>query len=302
MGVCSLGLFACSKTATVSGTYYYYENGKYDGAMYIKFGATKWTDDEERNGDYKINGKNIVLYMGLESENNVFLSGTVKGDEVKLNVSGEQYVYKKNADLDILPEKSLVFEPNADKTAYTVTGIGELSGEIVVPDTYKKKPVVEIADNVFNKNDNITSVTIGNNVKSIGDYAFSWCSNLASVTIGNNVKSIGEDAFHGCSSLTRITIPDSVTSIGGYAFYNCRNLTSITIPESVTSIGWSAFYNCSSLTGITIGNGVTGIGPYAFENCSSLMGITIGSGVTGIGPYAFENCSSLMGITIGSGV
>ena len=42
-----------------------------------------------------------------------------------------------------------------------------------------------------------------------------------SVTIPNNVTSIGSSAFRDCSGLTSITIPNSVTSIGNYAFFIC---------------------------------------------------------------------------------
>ncbi len=61
--------------------------------------------------------------------------------------------------------------------------------------------------------------------------AFSYCSRLTSVTIGNGVKSIGYMAFEGCTSLERVTIPDSVTSIGDGAFYGCTSLEKIHCPE-----------------------------------------------------------------------
>ena len=67
---------------------------------------------------------------------------------------------------------------------------------------------------------------------------------LKSVTIGNNVTSIGENAFKSCYGLTRVTIGNSVTSIGSSAFYGCFGLTSVTIPNSVTSIGSDAFRGC----------------------------------------------------------
>ena len=94
----------------------------------------------------------------------------------------------------------------------------------------------------------LKKVTI--NSGDIPGYAFSNCSSLTSITIGNNVTSIGAYAFSYCSSLTSITIPDSVTSIGDYAFSYCSSLTSITIPGSVTSIDNFAFYDCSSLTSV----------------------------------------------------
>ena len=120
----------------------------------------------------------------------------------------------------------------------------------------------------------LTSLTIGNNVKSIGDYAFSGCIRLASVSIGNSVTSIGDGAFYDCSGLTSVSTGNSVTSIGAKAFSGCSGLTSVTIPNSVkTIIGDYAFTNCNNLTSVTIGNSVTSIGGGAFSGCTSLKDV-----------------------------
>ena len=125
---------------------------------------------------------------------------------------------------------------------------------------------------ILHGNETITSVTIGNNVTSIGERAFENCSNLTTVTFGENsqLTSIGDNAFYDCSSLTSIIIPNSVTTIGDNAFYDCSSLTSIIIPDSVTSIGEWAFYGCGLLTSIIIPDSVTTIGDSAFSNCSNL--------------------------------
>ena len=156
--------------------------------------------------------------------------------------------------------------------------------------------VVSIADKVFSRNENITSVTIPNSVTTIGDMAFAGCSSLTSVTIPDSVTTIGYAAFYNCGSLTSVTIGDSVTTIGDEAFYSCSSLTSITIPDSVTTIGYYAFYRCSSLTSVTIPNSVTMIGGYAFAGCDSLTSVTIPDSVTTIGEEAFRDCSSLTSI------
>lgn len=98
-------------------------------------------------------------------------------------------------------------------------------------------------------------------------------SKLTSITIPENITSIGRCAFSGCDSLTSITIPDSVTSIGSAAFENCSGLTSIVIPDSVTSIDHWTFQYCTGLTSATIGNGVKSISRYAFWDCASLKDI-----------------------------
>lgn len=134
---------------------------------------------------------------------------------------------------------------------------------------------------------------------SIIDYGvcLSW-KWLSSVTISNNVTSIGQSAFAGCSSLTNLTIGNGFTSIGNYAFQSCSGLTSFTIPSSVESIGNLAFYRCTSFTSIDIPDNVTSIGNSVLQSCSSLSSCTIGSGVTSIGSNAFSFCTSLSSITV----
>lgn len=97
---------------------------------------------------------------------------------------------------------------------------------LVLPDDYNGEDY-EIYSHAFYCCTNLKSVTIGNNVTSIGNYAFSACYGLTNVTIGDSVTSIGNRAFSGCSGVTSIEIPNSVTSIGNYAFYAWSGLTDI---------------------------------------------------------------------------
>ncbi len=124
---------------------------------------------------------------------------------------------------------------------------------IIIPETYKGKPIISIGNYVFKDNNKIKSITIPEGVTSIGDYAFSHCSSLTSITIPDSVTSIGYAAFAHSSSLTSITIPDSVTSIGEFAFYDCSKLKAVYYTG--TKSQWNnitiADYN-SDLTSATI--------------------------------------------------
>ena len=95
-----------------------------------------------------------------------------------------------------------------------------------------------VFQNAGSNSDGIT-VIFGESVTSVPAYLFyrnsSDVLNLVSVTIGNNVTSIGSSAFYGCSSLMEITIPANVTSIGRSAFRSCSNLTSVTFENTE---GW----------------------------------------------------------------
>ena len=74
---------------------------------------------------------------------------------------------------------------------------------------------------------------------SVSDYMFSKCK-LSSITLPNNITSIGKCAFSGCSSLTSVNIPKGVTSIGDDAFQDCYNLTTIVseLEEPITVSLW----------------------------------------------------------------
>ncbi len=180
----------------------------------------------------------------------------------------------------------------------------EIKGMVNIPDTYKRKPVVEIADYAFFYT-SLTVVNIPNSVTRIGDYAFRECSALTSVTLeeGSNLTSIGDYVFEGCASLTSITIPDYVTHIGEGAFAYCDSLVSIVVPNRVESIQKGAFHECGALTSVTLeeGSNLASIEAYTFEGCSSLTSIDIPNSVTSIGDYAFHECSALAFITLEEG-
>ena len=115
---------------------------------------------------------------------------------------------------------------------------------------------------------------------------YTYCENLSTVTIGSSVKTIGIGAFALCTSLSSINIPQSVTEIKDWAFDSCDGLTSLVIPSSVSSIGYQAFQGCTRLNEVTIGSGVTAIGSKAFDKCNALQSITCADVVK---PSGFTN-------------
>lgn len=94
----------------------------------------------------------------------------------------------------------------------------------------------------------LTSVTIGNGVTSIGNFAFIGCQSLATVTIGNSVATIGENAFDHCDGLKEVTLPASVTSLNQGAFKNCVGLQRIDIQhDGAVSLAGNVFQNDNAL-------------------------------------------------------
>ena len=128
-----------------------------------------------------------------------------------------------------------------DCSTNTATVIGRFDTtvtDITIPDTASDGAttydVTTIESQAFSFN-NLTSVTIGNNVTSIGDLAFSN-NQLTSATIGNSVTSIGANTFFN-NQLTSVTIGNSVTSIGIGAFEFAIPSAANTGEHSVTFLG-----------------------------------------------------------------
>jgi len=145
----------------------------------------------------------------------------------------------------------------------------------------------------------LTTVNVGNNVKTIPDYAF-WSSHLTTLNLGNSLTSIGYCAFQYCTSLTSLTIPGTVTALGNFAFADCVGLTSVTIENGLVILDNGAFQNCTGITSVNLPNSLLRVG--GLNNCSSLTSLVIPNSVTSFGNYSFDNCTSLKSITIPAGV
>lgn len=77
-----------------------------------------------------------------------------------------------------------------------------------------------INGNCFEFND-FTEIVIPDSYTGDLAYVFQVCNNLTKVTLSQNMTSIGQSAFYNSKGLTSITIPSKITSIGKTAFYNC---------------------------------------------------------------------------------
>lgn len=183
---------------------------------------------------------------------------------------------------------------------WDTNGDGELS--------YEEAAAVTSIGTLFKENTDIISfkeLEYFTNLTAIDDNAFYHCDNLVSIVIPKNVKTIGKSVFYpnitgigpgrpesiSHSSLASIILPDGLISIGANAFFSCANLSNITIPQSVLTIEDFAFHSCKKLTSVTVTNGT--IGKSAFSFCDNLVNVTIGNGVTEIGQSAFASCYDL---------
>ncbi|MCL2675080.1 MAG: leucine-rich repeat protein [Firmicutes bacterium] len=152
----------------------------------------------------------------------------------------------------------------------------------------------------------VTSITLSDNVVTIGAYAFQNSSVTAftAALATSKLTGIGEGAFYGCNSLATISIPDGLKVIGPGAFGGCLAIATVLMnePHSVFEKDGSFLMYIttgsiacviSSTPTITIPGSVTSIPAYAFAGRTNITTVNIHAGVTSIGAYAFNGCTAL---------
>ena len=215
--------------------------------------------------EVKLNGKTLLMdtdYL-LTYENNIddgTAHAVVTGTGMYIDVVKVSFVilpYNPGMDA-VYPEGTLI----DGNFAYGVTDDENNEVEAFCPSSNTLKSVqipatitdengteykvTSVGNKAFYKNTKITSVTIGNNVKSIEDYAFYGCKNIKTLKIGKGVEIIGNSAFRKCTKLTSVTLPKSIDSLGKNVFYGCSKLKTITInANSVVDIKANAIKGIS---------------------------------------------------------
>lgn len=190
--------------------------------------------------------------------------------------------------------------------------------DIVIP-----AGVTEIGEEVF-KGKDIVSVTMTDEVTTIGDYAFAECHSLHSITWGKNVTTIGNFSFYHCTALNQVSIPESVVSIGDQAFDYCIYLDRIYFSgTNLKHIGYCTFNRTQwlanyaeaqedvivnnifvygvSRTNLVIPDGITSIAGAAFY-ATGAETLRIPDSVKEIGQSAFDGAANLKTVNLGSGV
>jgi uncharacterized repeat protein (TIGR02543 family) len=185
-----------------------------------------------------------------------------------------------------------------------------------------RPPVVTITYyGTFLSCDNLVSINLPDDLKTIGEFAFRGCDNLVSVSLPQGFTNINRRAFEYCLKLATITLPEGLKKIGGnafflsglasisipgtvnewiYAFYKCPSLTSVVVGEGIATIEKETFYDCQLLSSVTLPASLKTIGENAFYRCG-FETITLPQGVTSIGESAFEGCK-LTSITLPQGL
>ncbi len=208
-----------------------------------------------------VNGELIIPILTEQKEN----LGSVSNAESEYS-SGLQYTL------------------NEDNNSYILSTAGELfnSTKVVIPETYKGKPVTKIGERAFystqlygsdsSKGAPINELILPSTIKSIALEAFYNCK-IEKVVFEGTIEEWCSIQFIGISAnplyhpdnakdntklyidgelIETSVIPNSVSTISSYSFVDCGSLKEVVIPESVTSIEPHAFKNCGSLSSVEV--------------------------------------------------
>ena len=231
-------------------------------------------------------------------------------------------------------------------SAYTVDCNSTSSNTVSSADTHSGLKY-EIDDST--KDITPVSVVFGDCCQTIGDKACDGWTYLTSVTISDNVTSLGASSFYNTLRIEHLEIGSGITQLNNkYTFYSTGRsgstkpnldlsanvglnvgdsvfqycyFNNVIFPNNCT-LSSNSFYYCSASTlsfgtGTKISeigtynhafsnsnistidlNGVILIGDFAFSSASGFTSITIPPSVTTFGQYAFSGASGLNSVTI----
>ena len=155
--------------------------------------------------------------------------------------------------------------------------------------------VVGIADEAFQWNETIRSVTLPTGITTIGETAFANCTRLENVKGLENVVEIKAHAFRQCPQLKEVSLGEGLQSIGFQAFA-ASGLVRVYLPDTLSSINTMAFASCTDLYEVEIRASISAIPTSFFAGCSALHTVKIPDSVERIDTDAFYNCFSLTNV------
>lgn len=196
------------------------------------------------------------------------------------------------------------------------------SGQTSITDVEFTGSATTIPASAFTNCNNISSITMSDNVTTISNYAFNitpQLNQIKNVTISNNLTSLGAMSIaysincYSSNTYTRdengicylddkLVIYNNNSNLTASApfkegtlyivnlYYSNRfKGTSLTFPSTLKVIGYNAFYYSPNLESVIIPDSVVTIESFSFSNCTNLKRIEVGSGLVFLDFNAFSS-------------
>ena len=180
--------------------------------------------------------------------------------------------------------------------------------------TYAIPKKLNIGENAF-KNTKLKSITISEDVESVGDGAFSDIEGVGTITLVSDYTSLGHGIFSGtdfssfvfpvniswvasnlfegatCTSPSGLEIPDSVFWVNEYSFKDFKGDVIFSGGTGVVTIGTGAFENAEfTTTSLCIPDSVSCIDKDAYKN-SNVTSVILPESIEILGQNAFAGCN-----------
>ena len=195
---------------------------------------------------------------------------------------------------------------NIDSASVSWRGFVKPTGHLVIPDSVDwngtRYAVKELSRAAFCKCDSLTTVTIPQDVFSIGYAAFALCSRLESIVLPDGLTYLGSYCFYSDSALVTVNIPSSVGIVRESTFALCTSLQTIVIPEGITKLEEFVFDQCYNLASVQFPSTLTFIGGACFQSDEMLASVNIPASVDTIHQWAFYGCINLQSVTLHEGL
>lgn len=197
---------------------------------------------------------NYIEHMPLVSNLDLHLSGWYLEATYQNIVSFPLVVTNEltlHAKWDVLNINDFGFELTSDNEGYKIVSYGGNTNNLVMPNIYNGKPILEIDEYVFANNGAIQVLSLPVNLVKIHLAAFKNCTQLYALGLPMTLTHLDTDAFSGCTSLEEIILSTNLEVIGNNAFEGCK-ITTITLFSKVQEIRSRAFADCTKLNEVKL--------------------------------------------------
>ena len=182
-----------------------------------------------------------------------------------------------------------------DGNASVFRYLGKRAAHVRIPERLNGHLVTGIANDAFEKHEEIERITMPRYITRIGSGAFAGCTGLKKIDFPACLKQIGYSSFEECQKLRAVVLPANTSEIGRYAFEACTELEYVRIPGKVKRIEERLFAGCESLRVVELQDGVEEIMEDAFYGCTELKYALLPKSVKKMENCAFERgCSTVV--------
>lgn len=141
----------------------------------------------------------------------------------------------------------------------------------------------------------ISEVNCGNGVDSLRGAFSALYSSIGSISLCNEIKTIGDSTFYYCEKLKFISFPHNVAI--PFSCLSNSAISNVSHSPRVTTISSQAFNGCHNLRRVVVGCGVSEVETSLFAFDYSLLSIVFKGNISWIKSGAFQYCKALKQIS-----